>query len=136
MLRLKPGNLSGRAQILIPELLNLVLVYLDRSDYAKLVSISQHWFHCVVPLLWQNVTGLTRLFSLVPNTKVTIKRETGTDATERIVFINIPRRANFGRFELYAKFVKALDVCDIYKFRGEKEVSAYCGSRNHPLLPN
>ncbi|KAL5633353.1 hypothetical protein ACGC1H_003745 [Rhizoctonia solani] len=136
MTRLKPGKLSKRAQILIPELLNLILVHLDRSDYTRLVSVSQLWFHCIVPLLWQNITGLTRLFSLIPNTKVTIKKKLGNDTSERIVIIHISRRANFGRFEFYAKFVKALDVRDIYKLQGEKGLSAYCGSRNHPLLPN
>ncbi|KAH7335422.1 hypothetical protein B0J17DRAFT_670107 [Rhizoctonia solani] len=85
MPRCKPDKLSKRAQILIPELLNRVLLYLDRSDYTKLVSISRHWFYCVASLLWRHVTGLSRLFSLVPNLKTTLKRKPGADVSERIV---------------------------------------------------
>ncbi|ELU43455.1 F-box-like domain-containing protein [Rhizoctonia solani AG-1 IA] len=140
MPRPKSEKISRRVLVLIPELLNLVLAHLDRSDCAKLVSVSRLWFYCIAPLLWHNVTGLTRLFSLISGARVTLKKKGGVDRTERIVIfkqvIDIPRRADFSRFELYAEFVKNLDTSDIYKFQGKKEVNTYRNSRKWSLLPN
>ncbi|KAF8605849.1 hypothetical protein BDV93DRAFT_604870 [Ceratobasidium sp. AG-I] len=122
----------------IPELLNEIFVNLNRSDQARLMRVSQSFFHCVGSLLWRNAPGMLRLFSLIPGTvlRAANRDAIGVPATLKIITIKLSDSPDFTRFELYAQFIRSLDVFDIYEVRGQRALREHCDGRNGVLLPN
>jgi hypothetical protein len=52
----------------IPELLQIILELSDDYEKAVLARVSQRFFECAAPLLWQDVYGVHKLMVLVPVT--------------------------------------------------------------------
>lgn len=51
----------------VPELIGLICSDMEHSHLAKLLMVSRSIFYCVAPLIWKNVSGITRLLSLLPS---------------------------------------------------------------------
>ncbi|KAG8689597.1 hypothetical protein FRC08_010874, partial [Ceratobasidium sp. 394] len=58
----------------LPELLEAILVHLTRSDLAKIMRLSRFYFACAGALVWKDLTGVTKLLSLIPGTRVRSSR--------------------------------------------------------------
>lgn len=81
------------------------------------------------------MNGITRLFTLIPGTTVTLKRRPDIQmSASHVIRIKIPEYLDFTRFELYAQYVRTLDLLDVYEFRGKAK--ATLDSRHDALLPN
>ncbi|KAG8684043.1 hypothetical protein FRC08_013925 [Ceratobasidium sp. 394] len=113
----------------LPELLGLIFNHIDDRLLSKLLYVSRPFFRAAVPLIWEDVPGAYHLLKLIPG--VEISNETQA-RSKTIVLINIPHglgeTTDFARFNLYAQFVKRLDVLppdisDYYFIEGWRDLS-------------
>ena len=50
----------------LPELVSLICNYSETADLVKLLRVSRNLFHCVAPLIWRDLDGVTKLLDLIP----------------------------------------------------------------------
>ncbi|KAG9085971.1 hypothetical protein FS749_003995 [Ceratobasidium sp. UAMH 11750] len=127
----------------IPELAAIICGRLGRSDCARLMGVSRHFFHCAMPFAWDSVIGLKHLLALLPG--VTLEWRTWNrryDDPEQLkeeVIIHLPQSLDLSRLRLYAPYVRTLEALELphklYRFEGD--FSALCNSASKSgLLPN
>ncbi|KAG8684045.1 hypothetical protein FRC08_013927 [Ceratobasidium sp. 394] len=130
---------SARRLFELPELLRLICKSLGDEPLSNLLYVSRAFFRAAAPLVWEDVAGAHHLLKLIPGT---IVRHEKNDSDRLIVVIDIPhglgKTTDFVRFNLYAQFVKRLDVLppDIsdYRIDGWRYLSKQAQQR--VLLPN
>ncbi|KAF8605850.1 hypothetical protein BDV93DRAFT_30543 [Ceratobasidium sp. AG-I] len=128
-----PGGQISR----IPELLNVILAHLNRPDQARLMRVSRPLFHCAGALIWRDIVGITKLFSLLPGAAIRVDRQNATRGPHlMVIIIKLPDSLDFTRFELYARFIRSLDLPNVYEVRGQRALRDYRGASNGVILPN
>ncbi|KAF8609086.1 hypothetical protein BDV93DRAFT_504533 [Ceratobasidium sp. AG-I] len=50
----------------VPELLELICSFVEKSTLANLLTVSQQFFHCAAPLVWKEVSGVANVLGLLP----------------------------------------------------------------------
>ncbi|KAF8604779.1 hypothetical protein BDV93DRAFT_522102 [Ceratobasidium sp. AG-I] len=87
-----------------PELISLICDFAGKNDRIMLLHVSRHVFACVVTSLWRDISDVKVLFKLLPG--VTITKVGGNEAT----IINFPAILDTTRFNIYASFIKHLEI--------------------------
>lgn len=64
---------SCSAVLDIPELVALVCESAPISDCAVLLRVSRLFFDCAAPLVWKNIHGVTKLFSVLDGVSTRIE---------------------------------------------------------------
>ncbi|KAG8706655.1 hypothetical protein FRC09_002295 [Ceratobasidium sp. 395] len=124
---------------LIPELATRVLDFSATQDCARLLQTCRTLYKLAIPYVWKNVNNARRLLLLLD--RAVEARTPSSQQTEPLdVFLLGTMYANnaFARFEVYAPYVKSLDVYGNtrrhFKVIGWKVLIAR--ARNQALLPN
>ncbi|QRV90307.1 F-box protein [Ceratobasidium sp. AG-Ba] len=91
----------------MPELVGLIHAWMKTTDRLSLAQTNHGLFEMVMPTLWESVEGLRQLLALIPNLDRILKL--GTQPVE--VFNQVLDRADLTRFDLYAQWVKHLELC-------------------------
>ncbi|KAG8741919.1 hypothetical protein FRC10_002284 [Ceratobasidium sp. 414] len=124
----------------MPELVYLISACIDREQLVGLMTVSKSFFSSTVPRIWEIVPGAAPLFQFLP---CVISDEAinidGLWYHGSFAFENTLSEADFRRFNLYAPYVKHLDL-----FRREEDLKLTSGweilvdyvNAGHTLLPN
>ncbi|KAG8775018.1 hypothetical protein FRC12_001708 [Ceratobasidium sp. 428] len=111
-----------------PSIVKLINAYLNSKDGACLARSSRQLFQTIMPLLWERVEGLGQIFALLPANDT--KNEEGQSQTLT--------ENDLSRFNVYAFWIKQLEVCKNYKtpkyVPQSNALSRYSATRT--LLPN
>ena len=79
-----PGGEVSR----IPELLNVIIAHLNRSDQAKIMRVSRPLFRCAGALVWRDIVGITKLFSLLPGAAIRVDRQSVNRGPNLMVIVS------------------------------------------------
>ncbi|KAF8605609.1 hypothetical protein BDV93DRAFT_554462 [Ceratobasidium sp. AG-I] len=82
----------------LPELVRLICSFAETVHLVKLLTVSHHFFYCAAPLIWREVSGITKLLDLLP--------DLGSDQLNQ--GIHPSDRIQLNRFNIYAPFVRNL----------------------------
>ncbi|KAG8723121.1 hypothetical protein FRC09_004633 [Ceratobasidium sp. 395] len=106
-----------------PAIVKLVHACLDPSDSACLARSSRQLFQTLMPLLWERVDSLGQIFPLLPALDETPEK----GLTEN----------DFSRFNVYALWIRHLDVAQGNKSPKSSQLDALCRyATPRNLLPN
>ncbi|KAG9082119.1 hypothetical protein FRC06_005216 [Ceratobasidium sp. 370] len=116
-----------------PAIVKLIYEYLDPSDSVSLARSSRQLFQTVMPLLWERVEGVSRLFKLLP--ALSDARESKTACRASVTTLT---ETDFSRFNDYALWIKHLEVCEDRKSPSiGSPLGTLCRySATRTLLPN
>ncbi|KAG9127669.1 hypothetical protein FRC07_011053 [Ceratobasidium sp. 392] len=111
-----------------PAIVKLIHAYLDPCEGASLARSSRSLFQTLMPLLWERVDGAAQLLTLLPALGDGKKDEKD---------IKVLTENDFSRFNVYAPWIKHLEVCKDRKTLWDIRMGAlsrYTVART--LLPN
>ena len=54
----------------VPELARLICNFVEKQNLAKLLTVSRCLFNTVAPIIWKELSGVTKLFLLLPRLDV------------------------------------------------------------------
>lgn len=60
------AHLPARRVFDTTELLKVICGSMENRSLASLLTISRNFFHCAAPLVWKDITGLSKLMGLLP----------------------------------------------------------------------
>ncbi|QRW07390.1 hypothetical protein RhiLY_06389 [Ceratobasidium sp. AG-Ba] len=131
------SNTSCSAVLDIPELVSLVCESAPVSDCAVLLRVSRLFFDCAAPLVWKNIHGVTKLFSLLDGAS-THTEDAGHRRSN--IIITLKEGLDFSRFDYYAGLIRTFEVferrCDILVFHDWSILHSRIAARGKPLIPN
>ncbi|KAG8738011.1 hypothetical protein FRC10_007404 [Ceratobasidium sp. 414] len=120
----------------VPELLSLICSFARTSDCARLSRTCRTAFNVAVAFVWDQTNGQHLLLLLGATRIVSTNKTTGSKST--IIKIGSPSPAKFSRFDVYAPYVRELDVYGPtyhhYQVDGWDRLILH--ARQRPLLPN
>lgn len=73
----------------IPELVDLIAVYLDSKSRVQLLRTCKHVFKLVIPLVWMYVSGVRHLLPLVDGTILRANEENESEFEQIVRFSSI-----------------------------------------------
>ncbi|KAG9097761.1 hypothetical protein FRC06_007213 [Ceratobasidium sp. 370] len=121
----------------IPEIVTLVCELAPLADCATLLRVSRLFFACAAPLVWKNIHGVTKLFSVLDGAST--HREDAGNRKYNII-IQLREDLDFSRFDYYAGLIRTFEVferrCDILFFNDWPILHSHIAARAKPLLPN
>ncbi|KEP48919.1 hypothetical protein V565_112460 [Rhizoctonia solani 123E] len=123
----------------IPEILCLICEQAQRSDLAKLLTLSRLFFECAMPFIWKNlpVSAPMILLRLLPDSDRYLNTNLGTTIVKTLLESLQPLDSqSLTRFNLYAPFVKRI----VRHHRNKQSNVAWDRLLNlvdaRPILPN
>ncbi|CAE6484106.1 unnamed protein product [Rhizoctonia solani] len=123
----------------IPEILCLICEQAQRSDLARLLTLSRLFFECAMPFVWKNlpVSAPMILLRLLPDSDRYLNTNLGTTLVETLLESLRPLDSqSLTRFNLYAPFVKRI----VRHHRNKQSNVAWNRLLNlvdvRPILPN
>ncbi|QRV94332.1 F-box-like protein [Ceratobasidium sp. AG-Ba] len=88
----------------VEDIVNMICDYVSqKSDLARLTRVSWSFYHCAIPRLWRDISGVQMFFDLF-----SIDYKTGS--SEGILCQRLPNQTRFSRFALYASLVRTLHL--------------------------
>ncbi|KAF8598815.1 hypothetical protein BDV93DRAFT_609628 [Ceratobasidium sp. AG-I] len=118
----------------IPELIGAIAALL--SDRRPFLLASKRLFYSVAPLIWKSVPRVDLLLQLIPGTRV-LRNSSNRDAYLILVDITLPSRLDLTRFEIYAPWVRHLEVFNgEYKYILNNADALFHLASTRPVLPN
>lgn len=91
----------------VPELVGLICRYSHYQTQARMLQVSRFFFNSAASGVWENVVGVHNLLQLLPG--VTI-RPPSPGRRNMELLLDISSTTSFERFDLYAQFVKHLEI--------------------------
>lgn len=121
----------------IPELASTITGLLDSTDLYCLLRVSRPFFYSTAPMLWKEVPRLDVLLLLIPETTVRRgwKREMGGDNFRQVDII-LPESLDFTRFNIYAPWVRQLELfTELTKYKVTNSSELMRAASDRLLLP-
>ncbi|KAG8736143.1 hypothetical protein FRC10_009651 [Ceratobasidium sp. 414] len=115
----------------IPELVKLIQVYLSLRDSVRLARSGHSLFQTVMPSLWEHIDGVSQLIALLPALNDASKRKRRGETPGKTLTEN-----DFSRFDVYAPWVKHLEVCQKTPPKVQQLDALFQHSATRVLLPN
>jgi hypothetical protein len=64
---------SSSLALATPDLLYKIFDYLS-DDLTRLLRVSRMFFSCVSPTIWKSISGVSKLLTLIPGSKITTRK--------------------------------------------------------------
>lgn len=137
------ANYASRHRVCeVPELLSFICRYSSLRTQVRMLQVSHSFFDIVAPIVWERVEGVHHLLKLLPGVTAVESIRPTRDGFIIITLPTVLEDNHFDRFDLYARFVKYLEIypgtpfpkTNGYSFKGWPRFLNHV--RNRTLLPN
>lgn len=123
----------------VPDLVYLICCYTDDQDAISLALTCRHLFQLAMPSAWERVKGVPQLFRLLRQGTVSEELDPKDDRTiTKIIFPAPLKPEHFDRWNIYAPFVRHLDISEdaSQRFDIPNFAALLIYSKKRELLPN
>ncbi|KAG9124390.1 hypothetical protein FRC07_011804 [Ceratobasidium sp. 392] len=132
------GEVIYKDNLLIPELATLIAQFSTQQDCARLVQTCRTFYDVAIPSVWQYVCGVQHLLLLVDRAERLPKYSPISKEPDFYLADSFWVENPFTRFDIYAPYVKYLDIYgpkgEMFKLTGWKVLISR--ARRQALLPN
>ncbi|CAE6436663.1 unnamed protein product [Rhizoctonia solani] len=135
---------NGYCPLLVPEIAQYIASFCGHRELRNLAYTCNRLFDAIAPKIWEEVSAIEDLLTLIPGTKVVVDPSTGKNGKGLVEYIILDDSSvleDWSRFRFYAAFVKRLKLFGSQsRRRGVLHIRSlhplFAKSREGPLLPN
>ncbi|CAE6437896.1 unnamed protein product [Rhizoctonia solani] len=123
----------------VPEIIYMICRHGSEKDAVHLAITCQDLFHIAIPTAWEKVKGVAQLIKLIRNVVVEEERNPILNiSTTTIEFLGSPNQEDLDRWNLYAPFVRHLEIFEDESpyFHMSTFLALLSYARQKVLLPN